>query len=170
MIDIETLGNGPTSVIKSIGVVQFDLDSGVGEKAEYVVNIDSCLKAGLTVDGSTIEWWMSQSDKARAVFDQTGEDLREVLWKLHDFIKTNAESPIMWCNGANFDFPILDNAFRACEVPSPWPYYATRDYRTIKAITPKHLRVEPEVAHSAVADALAQAASLQNMWRWMNEK
>ena len=57
MVDIETLGTGPTSVVLSIGVFspQFTFH-------EYV-DIDSQLTYGAQVNADTILWWMKQRRK-----------------------------------------------------------------------------------------------------------
>ena len=59
MVDIETLGTGPTSVVLSIGVFsqQFTFH-------EYV-DIDSQLTYGAQVNADTILWWMKQREGAR---------------------------------------------------------------------------------------------------------
>ena len=71
---------------------------------------------------------------------------------------------LVWCNGMNFDLPILENAFQAVGARTPWSYYNGRDYRTLKGMFPKELvnrlRVKPTVAHDALDDARAQALAL----------
>lgn len=170
MIDIETLGNSPTSLILSIGAVEFDPNTtDIGEGFHCLVNIESALRAGLTVDASTICWWMTQSEEARKIFTRQNEalHLHSALQAFRQFILSKSGNPIVWANGSNFDFPILDNAFRKVEIESPWPYYNVRDFRTIKAAIPKKifekLRMKPEIAHDAFHDALSQARTLQNI-------
>ncbi len=176
MIDIETLGNSPTSVVLSIGVVAFDPDSNaIGENFHKLINIDSCLRAGLTVDGSTIQWWMTQPDAARELFnklDEYGVSLQHALIYLRNWITDNGQTPILWCNHPSFDAAILDNAYRRCDIKTPWQYYNVKDYSTIRGMVPKatfdKIRVRPPVAHDAMHDALAQAQTLQNMLAWVN--
>lgn len=162
MIDIETLGTRSTSVILSLAAVEFDATCvrGIFHKR---IDIDSCLRQGLSVDGRTIQWWMDQSDDARQLFQQAGEPLHEVL---QDFCGARDwRHTAVWCNGASFDFPILENALHACGLQVPWAYYNTRDYRTLKNLVPKDvysvLKVEPVVKHDALEDAIAQAKTLQ---------
>lgn len=164
MIDIETLGTQSTSVIVSIGAVEFT-GSELGRSFHRRIDIDSCIRAGLTVDGRTIEWWMTQPADARKIFDSQGEDLGRVLADLT--VAFDWTNTLVWCNGMNFDLPILDNAFRAVGLETPWAYYNGRDYRTVKGMFPKELfnslRVDPVVAHDALEDARAQALTLQAM-------
>jgi len=172
MIDIETLGNGPTSVILSIGAVAFDPDSdAIGKGFHQLINIDSCLRAGLTIDGSTIQWWMTQPDAARDLFNQLDEHevgLHIALINFRRWMTDISKAPIFWCNHPSFDAAILDNAYRRCDMKAPWQYYNVKDYSTVRGSVPKELfekiRVRPSVAHDAVQDALAQARSLQNIY------
>ena len=170
MIDIETLGTRSTSVILSIGAIEFD-HTNLGRRFHRRINIDSCLNCGLTVDGSTIEWWMGQDEKAKRIFDERGDDLRTVLL---DFAQAfDWTDKLIWCNGMNFDLPIIENAFDKCNLKTPWPYYNGRDYRTVKGMfskeTVNRLRVEPMVAHDALADATAQAMTLQALLAYRDD-
>lgn len=170
MIDIETLGTGSNSVILSIGAVEFDPDSDdIGEGFHVLVNIDSCLNKGLIVSGSTLCWWMTQSEEARNIFNRQSESLHlaSALLALRQYMLGKSAIPIVWANGTDFDLAILQNAYSKVDIEQPWSYYNGRDYRTIKAMLPKKtfdkLRVKPEVAHDAYHDALAQARTLQNI-------
>lgn len=162
MLDIETLGTKSTSVILSIGAIAFG-EQEIGHGFHRRINIDSCLEAGLTVDGKTIQWWMGQSEEARALFSHDGDPLAAVLLDFKESF--DWQNTLVWCNGMNFDLPILDNAFRAVGMEAPWAYYNGRDFRTVKNMFPKEfvnsVRVEPMVAHDALDDSRAQALTLQ---------
>ena len=57
MIDLETLGIQPGSVIRSIGAVVFDpVTNTLGSTFYQNICADSCKKAGLTTDPDTIKW------------------------------------------------------------------------------------------------------------------
>lgn len=162
MLDIETLGTRSTSVILSIGAVEFDKTSILKTFHKHI-NIDSCLRQGLTVDGRTIQWWMDQSDEARALMQVPGEPLYDVLVDFRNAF--DWDNKAVWCNGASFDFPIIENALHQCGLQLPWAYYNTRDYRTLKNLVSRQtydsLKVRPKVAHNALDDAIAQARTLQ---------
>lgn len=57
MLDLETFGTKPGSVIRSIGAVMFDLDGRTGPEFYRNIDEESCVKAGLTYDPSTVSWW-----------------------------------------------------------------------------------------------------------------
>ena len=169
MIDLETLGTLPGSVILSIGAVMFDpLDprGTIGQTFYRVVSQASCLAAGLTTSASTLEWWSMQNAEARKVLAQSQSDeaweLTDALMALSDFIPKNAR---VWSNGANFDQPLLDVAYNKVDIKLPWEYWNSRCYRTIKSLVPnaKDLAPETVVAHNALEDAKWQTIHLQRM-------
>lgn len=170
MIDIETLGTSASSVILSIGAVRFGPD-GLSDEFYVRVNTDSCLSAGLRIDGNTLAWWMEQDNAARTVFSETGIPLPAALRDLATSF--DWDNTRVYCNGLNFDLPILDTAYRACGQLAPWAYYNARDYRTIKYELPKEtfrsLEVKPAVAHNALEDAKAQALTLLAIRRLQRE-
>lgn len=164
MLDIETLDTASTAVILSIGAVEFD-DTTLGRRFHERIDIDSCLKHGLTISGSTLAWWMGQSNEARKIFQAQGRPLDHVLIRLAAWVDWRQVKEV-WANGSDFDLPIIANAFRAVGAgQQPWPYFIARDYRTIRKIYSKQVldeaTVEPIVAHDALEDAVAQALTLQ---------
>jgi len=71
MIDLETLGTHPNSVIVQIGAVVFDPERGaVGYEFSENVDIQSCLDLGLECDGPTLEWWFGRPSDERTFLDQ----------------------------------------------------------------------------------------------------
>ena len=171
MIDIETLGTKATSVVLSIGAVEFEFGKNeLGQEFHRRVSIDSCLDHGLTLDGRTLEWWMDQSDEAKDVFRRPGDPLSEVLLDFQTAFNFEGE---VWCNGAAFDMPILENAFHAVGLPIPWLYYNVRDYRTVKYLAPREVltrvRVDPITKHHALEDAKAQALTLMGLLEYRRE-
>lgn len=166
MFDTETLDTASTAVILSIAAVEFD-DKNLGRRFHARINIDSCLKHGLTVSGNTIEWWMDQSADARKIFRSSGLPLDRVLIDLATWLDWGQVDEV-WSNGSDFDFPIIANAFRAIGAGNPpWSYFKIRDFRTIKKMYAKDVAdaamVVPLVRHDALEDAIAQAMTLQHL-------
>jgi hypothetical protein len=161
MIDLETLGTAADSVILSIGAVRFDSEGGeLGEVFYRRVDIDSCLFYGLHVKGRTLLWWLEQSEKAReAIYSEDGISLFDALSDLSDFIQ---EGDRVWGNGAAFDNAILAYAYSQTGIPTPWPHYNDRCYRTIKNLVPDVRKPTFEgIEHNALDDAINQAKHLQ---------
>ena len=165
MIDLETFGTRPGSMIVSIGAVIFDPHSdAVGGQFHTGIRPES--RAG-TIDPSTVMWWMQQADAARAALIQrieTGENLGAALLRLHAFIST-VNPPCVWGNGATFDIAMLEDAFTRERIPIPWEYRGVRCFRTIASeLSEPYDWVKPTIAHDALADAIAQAKTLQNIY------
>ena len=169
MIDLETLGTQPGSVILSIGAVLFDPTKPVGEclgeEFYVVVNKESSTDCDMTISEDTLAWWMKQSAEARKVLidaETGGETMEGALKALSKFIPASAK---IWSNGANFDQPLLDVAYdRVCE-PLPWKYWNSRCYRTIVALHQNEKAIRPPTvcAHNAREDAKWQARHMVNI-------
>lgn len=170
MIDIETLGTEPGSVILSIGAVEFDASTGEFGKDFYVaIDAKSAVDAGLTLDVSTLKWWMAQSEEARrAAF--AGD------WPIDDALRTFArivqstEAKRIWAKPPSFDLVLLEAAFRACGTPVPWHYRSARDVRTLFDIA--DIRQPPYVgtAHNALDDAKSQALGVIEAFRALAQR
>lgn len=160
MLDLETLGTKPGSVILSLGAVTDD-----GRAFYEVISIDSCTAAGLTIDESTVQWWTTQATAAaKAAFRP---DLKPVEkgW-LHDVLQSFASwypaaDAELWANGAAFDPPLLECAYRAVDIDIPWDFRNVRCYRTLKALYPDVPPPANSMKHHALRDAGAQMRHLQ---------
>jgi len=156
MLDLETMGTTPTSAIIAIGAVCFD--KKIKGKFYGVVDLQSSVDVGLTVDASTIMWWMQQSDAARKAFKRKGINLVDALIEFQDWIGKDA---IVWGNGAAFDNVLLASAYRLTGLNIPWDFYNDRCYRTMKSL---HKNVKPPkfkgTPHRADDDAAHQARHL----------
>ena len=144
MIDIETLDIKPGAVILSIAAVPFHRKTGdVADSFFEIIEIQSCLDAGLTINGDTLEWWLQQPEKARKYsFGESGMikySLFNVLHKLHDFIKFHEDADNdgdvrVWGNGSIFDISIIESAYRTVNPHldfAMWNFRKVRDVRTV---------------------------------------
>ena len=167
MVDLETLGIGSNAAIISLGAVAFDVDRGLG--AEFYMTIDpqSCVDAGLKMDGSTIMWWMHQSDEARSAFKKKGDPLELVLGAFADWYPKAA---CLWGNGATFDNVILDNAYKALNGKRPWHFTKDRCYRTLKNLRPDVTQERVGTHHNALDDAKFQALHAIKIMKIMGVK
>lgn len=169
MIDLETLGTQPGSVILSVGAVVFDPskppESCLGDELYLVINRGSCEALNMEVNKETLGWWSKQSAEARKVLDEaeaTDITLRDALRRLSRFIPEGAK---IWSNGANFDQPLLDVAYTRAQLPLPWKYWNSRCYRTVLSMYPREKEVRPAtvLAHNALEDAKWQAKHMVNV-------
>lgn len=158
MVDLETMGTSAGCAIVSIGAVRFDPEKGaIGSEFFRSIQLQSSLDSGLRVDGSTVIWWMQQSEEARKEII-IGTDL--LAQSLMDFSRFFPEDGHLWGHGAYFDPPILEAAYRAVGVPLPWKFWNVRDTRTLFDVS----RVYPErtkgIHHKALNDAKVQAEAV----------
>lgn len=177
MVDLETMSTGPGAAILQIGAVTFDPASDyidVNGGFEKNVSLDSCIRAGLTIDESTLAWWMQQSAIARAAVMAEPRPLREVLSYLTAWLGfVNFQEPdiAIWSHGLAFDVPILENAYRALGFRAPWNHRVGRDTRTLFWLAAERGWSAPNhvVAHTGLADAVAQAQDVQSAYRALND-
>jgi hypothetical protein len=158
MVDLETLGTAPGSVIASIGAVAFDPVEGIlGETFYAVIDPADAQRCGLRIDGETVLWWLRQGDEARAALTGgtrvslfTALSAFSTFWERH-------KAKTFWGHGANFDDPLLASAYRAQRLDPPWLYYDSRCTRTLFELA----GVKPDrtagAHHNALDDAMAQA-------------
>lgn len=168
MVDLETLDSTPTSLILSIGAVEFEPNTGaLGKEFYEVLSIESCAEHGLTVSTATKQWWSRQSPEARTVLDAAGNpgawSLAMALGMFAGWISSCAPlgSVRVWGNGADFDNAILANAYRAIGQPLPWKFYNNRCFRTLKNMPGVRAAIAEPVRqgtfHNALDDAKHQA-------------
>lgn len=160
MIDLETLGTAADAVVMSIGAVEFDLDGRIGRTFYRSISIDSNLDAGRRVQEDTLIWWMKQSEEARKVFEEPKTSLEGALLELSQWYPKDAKA---WSNGASFDSPILEHAYCQAHMETPWYFWNTRCVRTYRDLPGADgiTKVQAEVAHNALSDAIAQAKHVQ---------
>lgn len=166
-LDLETMGVRPTSAIVAIGAAAFDYEKRIIESTFYVtIDLQSCLDKGLTVDASTIYWWLQQEEAARQALVAPQSDLMQALCHLSRWVKDTMHKDAVCWTHATFDAPILNNAFAAINLIQPTHFRKQRDIRTLVDLT-DNLTVEHTerrgVAHNALDDARYQAEYIGNM-------
>ncbi len=130
MIDLETLGTDPTAPIVAIGAVFFDPQTGeLGAEFSATISFESACERR-TPSASTIQWWLKQSDDARAKVVRGKQGMFEALDGLHRFIRDNTNVK-PWGNGATFDISMLEDCFKCYDMTVPWKFWNIRDVRTV---------------------------------------
>jgi hypothetical protein len=169
MIDIETMGNKSQSVICSLAAVEFDINTAqIGRVFYEKVSIQSCLDIGLKVNGSTIEWWLGQSEVARKEILSGGKNITEVLFRFREFLEAlGTENLQIWGNSPRFDLGILEDAYVATKHSIPWNFRLERDLRTLVAFAPELKRNAQSLgnAHLPVDDCLFQIQYCCAIWK-----
>lgn len=177
-IDLETLGNRGRSAIVSIGMTAFNRTTmDIHDTFECHIDVDDCLRH-MRADGSTLLWWLKQSQAARSalVSNQSGAvKLLVAMTNAHAFIQQfagNGNKVCVWGNGSVFDVTLMSDAFEAVmpDTDLPWHFRNVRDVRTIleaasvlKEFDYKSVKFIG-VAHDALSDSVHQAELIHRSW------
>ena len=165
MLDLETMGAGPSAAIIAIGAVAFDPETGaLGDEFYEVVDLASSVAEGGRMDPDTILWWLRQSEEARAAINSPATHILKVLKRFSDWVQERAgEEARVWGNGASFDNVILASAYDRAAYHRPWKFWNDRCYRTVKALHPEIKMLRTGTHHNALDDARSQALHLLEM-------
>ena len=176
MIDIETFGTKPNSVIVSIGAVGFNLKTGeIGSLFYTEISAEDCVKQGLEIDAATVEWWLKQSKEAQNSLvrsNTTKHKLKVGLLNLARYICNNYHPDAsIWANSPSFDLVILKNAFEKVGLTAPWKHNKERDVRTLLSLIPE---VKKEISfkgikHYAIDDCKHQINCCCEVWKRLNQ-
>jgi hypothetical protein len=170
MIDTETLGRTPGSVVRSVAAVEFDPKTGeTGRQKVWKIDLADSIRYGFKVEASTLKWWMMQSDEARRDFVEGAETpLEDFLEDFMQFIAATDEGNdfTLWCLQLDFDVAMLRsmyswynlNVYRCDEEVLPWNFRKVRDVRPYMDALDSAGLLPPKVAdrHTPLADCLAQ--------------
>jgi len=169
MIDLETLGTRSYSVFLSIAAIQFDPNTGkTGNVFRCNINLESATKAGLRIDSSTLEWWLTQRPEImKRMFDDPIE-LKDALRQLAKFFSAN-KIFWPWGNSAGFDLGLLADGYGACKLPLPWKYYNEMCYRTMAKLVPSTIE-KPKDAHDPIIDCEYQIKVLYHVLQTLKIK
>jgi hypothetical protein len=160
-LDIESMGQRPGAAIVGIGACFFDVTTGQIDEGFYVpVHLATCTAHGMTIDASTVLWWLGQGDEVRNAIRFGAYPITNALQMLTDYIRQRCpiESVRPWMRGPSFDASLLRYAYDAVQMDLPWCYWNERCHRTLTARNPSVEEPTREGAwHNALEDAKHQA-------------
>ena len=165
MIDLESLGTTPNSVILSGAFVYFDRLTGeVGDTIYEKFLVDKGLNEERYRCADTLEWWDKQDQDIYAEAKSGTVCLGHFLTTtLPDFYKPKTK---VWGNGATFDVAMLEDAIRQAGGTIPWKFWDIRDVRTVKDLAEGLVApTKCKQAHNPVADCENQIKYVCKMIR-----
>ena len=145
MIDLETMGVTTDSAIVSYGAVEFDPFTGeLGHEIYRVIDLNSSMDHGMTVDGGTIYWWLQQTEGARLALIQDGnrESAPTAMKSLDTFIRGvgNPNRVRLWGNGPTFDNAMIRYShIKITGQDLCIPFWNDRCVRTVKGFYPTEM-------------------------------
>ena len=181
MLDLETLDNTNSPAIIQIAAVSFNLEDGeCGKEFNVLINPKSCLDIGLTINGETVGWWLSQEKTViEKVFINSitnGLNITDALDSFSSFLnslKTNENDIIhLWGNGTLADGKWIESAYLATKKKMVWKYSSHEDVRTLvslgKRILKRDLKEETDFVgekHNAIDDCKHQIKYCHNIYK-----
>ena len=158
MIDLETLGTSNKAHVLSLGVAFFD-DEKIHHSSHLLIKPDG--QEGRERSYSTFMWWLKQASEnpaaAKGIMEGERLHIDRALSVLTDMINTHRPKEV-WANSPTFDCAILRDLYEQSPImETPWPFWAERDFRTLKAVTGGIVPAFEGVQHNAEADAIYQA-------------
>jgi hypothetical protein len=165
MIDLETLGVDPNSVILTLGALKFDPNSSENPYQEmyFRVDVDSQTEMGRKVDNNTLDWWGKQPTEIfeEALGEKDRISVEDMLKRINKFA---VGVDVFWCQGPLFDYAILQDIYRQMGIPAPWQYWQIRDSRTLFSLVPRE-KEDRTGLHNALEDCRFQARKVQRVYR-----
>ncbi len=174
MIDLESMGTDPDTVICSLGACFFNPDTGeIGARYYTRIEWENDAQGDRSITASTRGFWAKQNPEAtKEIFDHENRaTLEETLDHFKEWVHKTSRHAKPWGNGATFDISILDNAYGGGG-RSPWKFWNVRDVRTICDLAShkySHKKDFPFVGaeHHALDDAIHQANYVSKMWQFL---
>lgn len=147
MLDLETLETNSSPALLEISAVNFNRDTGkIGSRFSTLIKPQSCIRAGLDIDGETVKWWLTQDQEAieRVLIAaiNEGKELKNALLSFSNWIsllreKVQEVNPDLkvklrvWGNGIIADNVWLQSAYEVTGLEFPIRHNEHRDVRTV---------------------------------------
>ncbi len=172
MLDLETLGTRPGSIVLSVAALMFDpADGKITAGTSDNIDIPAQMRMRMTVDDSTLEWWAGQPDAAWKAATRDPSAPAYVVKRITELVSKHAPDRI-YAQGQDFDFPLFAALCRAVGAEVPWPHWRQRDTRTAYeeiGFDPKSV-ARTGTHHSAKDDCKHQIKCLQMArGRWVDQ-
>ncbi|EQA7786840.1 3'-5' exoribonuclease domain-containing protein [Acinetobacter baumannii] len=194
IIDLETLGNKPDSIVVDMSILVFDPDPKVMQPLSELIESGRRFKLSInsqkgkrTVTPSTVAWWKEQSNEAKINLMPSDADVtvEEAITQALEFLKANRVNQWKsqgWCRGMSFDFPIFVDMIRQTfntpetDKYEPVKFWAQRDIRTaieaysmVRGMSMTPLRkgvLDGFVAHDSIHDCAKDVIMLKTAQRY----
>ena len=170
MLDTETLGNTPNSVLLQIGACYFNRYTGeIGETFLMNVDLKSSLRHGFEIVPETFYWWLGQSDDARkSILESPLCSVENAL----NFFNTFAKKASSVWSHKDFDFVIVMNHLRVLNYNPSFRFSVGKDIRTLTDLGNHDwakYEKDREQAHNALEDCKYQVKYCVDCFNYLRE-
>lgn len=160
VLDNETLALSPHAAITEIGVVDLLSD----EKFFALINPTEQTD-GFVQDPQAMNWHLQRDPNYLINLVHNGMRPDVAAGRLHNWLmevkRNTGKELVIWCQGTDFDIPIISNFLKHYQYHLPWGYTDVRDIRTLAALFP---RVDYKKGnHNAIEDASMAAQYLRKL-------
>jgi len=168
-IDLETLSTQSDAVIVTIAAVKFRFDTDETEKFCVNVNPREGKELGLHISKDTLDWWRLQNPEAVKAWQHSQIGLSDALDQFLEFVPSS-KTMKFYCQGTNFDFPVMESSFRVTGKREPWKFYNLVDIRTICWLASFDYKNAPRVGeyHNALDDCMTQISWIKQIIKGQN--
>jgi DNA polymerase III epsilon subunit-like protein len=172
MIDIETLGTEPGSIITSIAAVPFNRNGEMGKAFYMNIDIQSSIDAGLTINAETLKFWMEQRHETFNKMLRNTLPVKSVLNEFHLWL--DQYTAFFWGNSASFDVGLIKTAAKklALDFNTVLPYRGERCYRTLMSEFGRYIvwAIKDELkAYDPIYDCMYQIEHLCKLFKYLNK-
>ena len=155
VIDLETLGTRPGSVILQIGAESFRLnqiDNFPRPGCDIYIDPLLSYSAGFYRDQDTVNWWNNQNPETRRIVQGGTTSPFQALMEFGTYMKGlgDKSSIYVWGNSPRFDCGLLEAYYHHYALEIPWEFRNERDLRTLAALRP-NLYAEAKELYKNVA-------------------
>ena len=169
MVDLETYATTMDACVMTIGAVVFDCSGKEFNSFYRRIDASSCDAIGLFRDPKTLDFWSQQSNESRYEIEtlENRVNIREALIDFTKFWKEN-NCEFLWCNGANFDEPILSTIYHKLQIEKPWRFFNVRCVRTLLNLVNLRTSSMGVVSHHAIDDCRNQIKGVNKALKMLN--
>lgn len=158
IIDIETLSLDRHAAITEIAALGMFGTHAVGQSFSIKIRPSSYDQLPAFVrDPETIAFHDRENPFALKECEDDGKAVKEALQALAEYLAhySHPYELHVWSQGKDFDFPILEHAYKAFDMQIPWNYRNVHCLRDLVFLNPRS-RIQPSkgVKHRALDDVL----------------
>lgn len=180
MIDCETLGLTPGSIVRTVSLVEFEPMTGkTGRQQTWTINLQDSIKAGFRIEAGTLKWWMMKSEEARKAFVATPEEETSLVSFVGEFVewfKQYNGKVVLWNLQVDFDTALISPylayyymyIMRNDSYELPWNRKLRVDVRPFMEIY-RALHTDIKTPHTSIDDCMLQIEAVAEVFKKNNE-
>lgn len=176
MIDTETLGLTPGSVVRTVSLVEFEPMTGkTGRRQTWTINLQDSIKAGFGIEAGSLKWWMMKSEEARKAFVATPEEETSLVSFVGEFVewfKQYNGKVVLWNLQVDFDTALISpylayyymHIMRNDSYELPWNRKLRVDVRPFMEIY-RALHTDIKTPHTSIDDCMIQIKAVAEVFK-----